>query len=86
MHATEEVIYNGRRILKNHFRAYVYGQNEAKKLVNSWDEFEAHMATGLWFPSKAEVAPKPKPRRKPAQPVVVNGLIEEDFLPNDAGE
>ncbi len=42
-------IYLGRIVDKNHFRAVVYGMNGEKKLVKSWDEFEAAMESGLWF-------------------------------------
>ena len=42
-------VYLGRIIPKEHFRAYIYKANGDKKLVNSWDEFEAHMETGIWF-------------------------------------
>jgi hypothetical protein len=50
-----QVQYNGRSIAKEGFRAFIYGANDAKKLVNSWDEFEAHMASGIWFASIDDV-------------------------------
>jgi hypothetical protein len=55
-----QVVYLGRSIAKEGFRAFVYGAKDSKKLVNSWDEFEAHMATGIWFASKDDVI-EPKP-------------------------
>jgi hypothetical protein len=51
-----QVEYNGRLIAKEGFRAFIYGAQGTKKLVNSWDEFEAHMASGIWF-SKIEDVP-----------------------------
>ena len=50
-----QVEYNGRSIAKEGFRAFIYGANNTKKLVNSWDEFEAHMASGVWFATLDEV-------------------------------
>lgn len=49
-------IYLGRIVSKENFRAYIYGNNEQKKLVESWDEFESHMATGLWFASLSDLS------------------------------
>ncbi len=71
-------VYLGRIIEKKHFRAFIYGPNGERKLVESWDEFEANMQSGIWFAtvedaeaSKAiveEVEPVEvvkKPRKKP---------------------
>lgn len=44
-------VYLGRIVEKKNFRAFVYGSNEQKKVVNSWDEFEAAMQSGIWFAS-----------------------------------
>lgn len=67
--------YLGKIIGKENFRAYIYNAEGSKKLVESWDEFELHMATGLWFSKKADViaiqkvkeeqALKPRRVRKP---------------------
>jgi|GEM_PF-2306517 len=48
----EFVKYNGKMIPKKGFRVYIYSRSLEKKLVNSWDEFESHVATGLWFVEK----------------------------------
>jgi len=45
----EEVLYQGRKVSRDGFRVFIYGRNDQKKLVNSWDEFKIHMATGIWF-------------------------------------
>ena len=42
-------IYLGKIVSKKHFRAYVYASNGQKKLVESWEEFEASMQSGIWF-------------------------------------
>lgn len=42
-------IYLGRIVDKAHFRTKVYGPNGEKKLVESWDAFEAAMQSGVWF-------------------------------------
>jgi len=63
-----QAIYLGRSIAKEGFRAFVYGPNGKKKLVNSWDEFEASMASGLWFDSVEHVI-EPEVQKEP-EPVV----------------
>lgn len=45
-------IYLGRIVDKKNFRVFIYGVNGEKKLVESWDEFEAAMQSGIWFSSK----------------------------------
>jgi hypothetical protein len=53
-------IYLGRIVEKKHFRAFVYGPNGEKKLVNSWDEYELAMESGTWFATVEDaVASKP---------------------------
>lgn len=55
-----QVLYLGRSIAKEGFRAFVYGVNDQRKLVNSWHEFEAAMASGVWFACQDDVI-KPVP-------------------------
>lgn len=43
--------YLGRIVSKENFRVFIYSSNGTTKLVNSWDEYERHMETGLWFAS-----------------------------------
>lgn len=49
-----QVIYKGRSIAKEGFRAFIYGLEGQKKLVNSWHEFESAMSSGIWFAAKHE--------------------------------
>lgn len=67
-------IYLGRIVEKKHFRAFIHGANGEKRLVNSWDDYEAAMESGLWFATKehaeeskvpVENDGKPKPKSKP---------------------
>jgi hypothetical protein len=51
----EMVIYNGRAVSRKNFRAFIFSVNGERKLVNSYDEFEDHIGTGIWFPSKESV-------------------------------
>lgn len=41
------VVYEGRNVPKDGFRAFIYSIN-GKKLVNSWDEYLEHMSSGIW--------------------------------------
>jgi len=48
----EFVSYNGNKVSKEGFRTYIYTKNLEQKLVESWEEFESHVATGLWHAEK----------------------------------
>jgi hypothetical protein len=52
------LIYQGRQITPEHFRAFIYAVDGVQKLVNSWPEFERHMQTGVWFASLSDVPKK----------------------------
>lgn len=54
----KQAIYLGRSIATDGFRTFIYGSNGVKKLVKSWDEFEAHMASGIWFDTLEKAMPK----------------------------
>ncbi len=54
----DQVMYQGKWVIRKHFRVYIYNAS-AKKLVNSYDEFEREIASGLWFASQDEI-PVPK--------------------------
>lgn len=80
-------IYLGRIVSKKNFRTYVYSPDGSQKLVESWEEFEREMESGLWFISaedaqKSVPAPSPKPRKVKKEKVGVLGEIQkDDFLP-----
>jgi len=59
-------IYQGRPVSEQGFRAYMYSLDGEKKLVNSWQEFEEHLQTGLWFESEfiKDAQEEPKRTRK----------------------
>lgn len=42
-------IYMGRIVDKKNFRTFVYSTVGERRLVESWDEFEDAMASGIWF-------------------------------------
>lgn len=44
--------YLGRIVDKKHFRAFIYAPNGDSKLVETWDDFEAQISTGVWFDTK----------------------------------
>ena len=50
----EPAIYNGKIIDKKNFRVYIYSPDDTQKLVESWEEYERHMADGLWFATKED--------------------------------
>ncbi len=78
-------IYLGRIVSKKHFRAFVYGTNGEQKLVESWDEFEKAMESGIWFASKEEKVKTKSDKRKRKPKVISMEHVEdkEDVLPDD---
>lgn len=46
------ILYDGRVVPKEGFRAFVYGPDNAQKLANSWIEYESLISSGLWFSTK----------------------------------
>jgi hypothetical protein len=80
-------IYEGRIVSKKNFRAFVYSPNGTKKLVESWDEFQKHMETGLWFVNAeaaccASIKPtEPEPLIVPEKPKTnTKKKAADDFL------
>lgn len=69
--------YLGRKINTRHFRAFIYATNGNKKLMNSWDEFERHMATGLWFACLEDAKAVVVEAETPMQPEMPEPAIEE---------
>ncbi len=61
------VQYKGKFVPKNSFRAFVHNA-EGQYLANSYEEFEALIASKEWYVTKAEaLKPKPKPKLKKAK-------------------
>lgn len=60
----ETVTYLGRKVEKQGFRAYVYSSDGNKRLVNSWDDFEALIHSDTWFATIEEAQTQKKPRKK----------------------
>jgi len=60
MKDTQKVIYLGRAVPRQHFRAYVYNVDGEKKLAESYDDFEKLVSSGLWFPEPVEQKPQKK--------------------------
>jgi hypothetical protein len=88
-------VYLGRIVEKKNFRVFIYGVNGERRLVNSWEEFEANMQSGIWFAtvedalaSQAvvedadEVITKPKSKRKPKSKPV-SEEVEEVVMEDD---
>lgn len=59
-----QVFYNGRWVDKEFFRAFVYNTTE-QKLAQSYKEYEALIATGLWFDNKTMAAEAKKLSESP---------------------
>lgn len=67
-------IYLGKLVPKENFRVFIYAHDGSRRLVESWDEFESSMQSGLWFASASETEviqkTKPKPRAKKKCPII----------------
>lgn len=64
MQKTTHVKYLDRVVPREGFRAYVYDAEQNKKLMNSYDDYESHIATGCWYACKPEIVIKAKGRQK----------------------
>lgn len=61
----QHVNYLGRVVPVEGFRAFVYGADGTRKVVNSWTVFEEHIALGTWFATpEAAAANDLKPASK----------------------
>lgn len=80
-------IYLGRRVNKEHFRAFIYASDGTKKLVHSWDEFQKHMETGIWFAHKKDIPKiepeKPKKSKKSGAKVTFE-IVENPLKQNES--
>ncbi len=89
-------IYLGRLVSKENFRTFIYSPDGSQRLVESWDEYERFMETGLWFALKEDAMTRiavEKKKRTCRVPVMTLELKEEplskevkittddDFLP-----
>jgi hypothetical protein len=46
--------YLGRLVSKENFRTFIFAPHGGQKLVESWEEFESCMQSGLWFATKED--------------------------------
>lgn len=78
----EFVVYEGRKVPKDNFRAFVYGTDNKRKLVESYEQFEEAMASGIWFATNDEVhaiaSIKPKDKKKQKE----CAETQDEFLAN----
>lgn len=73
-------IYLGQIVDKKYFRTFVYSMNGKKKLVESWDEYERDMSSGLWFSTQEDAQkriPVEKPKRMRNKPVEKKQELEQ---------
>ena len=91
-------IYLGQIVSKNNLRVFIYAPDGSQKLVESWDSYEKHMESGLWFATREDAQEsvatpeKPKRVRKPAPKMVgettleikeESAVVEENFIDLD---
>lgn len=57
------VLYNGRMVPKEGFRAYVFSFDGQKKIADSFEEFEELISSGVWF-THADKVPEIKKQKK----------------------
>lgn len=52
--SSDQVEYQGRWVPKEHFRVFVYNKS-GERLVNSYEEYQEALASGLWFSTQDNV-------------------------------
>lgn len=58
--ADEMIQYDGRYVPKAGFRVYIYGYDNKKLLVNSWEEYQEKISSGIWYPKISDVPERHK--------------------------
>lgn len=74
-------IYLGQIVDKKHFRTFVYSMDGSKKLVESWDEYERQMASGIWFSTKEDALariPVEKPTHEITPEIIKTPELKEE--------
>lgn len=54
-----QVLYLGRWVSREHFKAFVYNST-GEKLANDYDEFSEMISSGTWFAEKSDIPSRPK--------------------------
>jgi hypothetical protein len=62
-------MYLGKIVSKDNFRVFIYAPDGSMKLVNTWDDFDRLMGSGLWFATSEDA--------KSSLVVPENDVIEE---------
>jgi hypothetical protein len=73
MQQVPTVVYQGRVIPKKGFRAWIYSLNSESKLVNSWDEYQTEISSGVWFSSKKDA------EERKSQPVEIKPVSRKVY-------
>jgi hypothetical protein len=87
--------YLDRVVSKENFRVFIYDVCGTTKLVESWEEYERHMQTGLWFATLEEyqafdsfkddlektIVKEETVIAKPKRQMKRKEDVEDDFLP-----
>lgn len=76
----ECVMYQGRTVPMKGFRAFIYGANGITKLINSWEEFEQHMALGIWFSNEEAVIEASPIKEEEVETKKIEANIEENIV------
>lgn len=84
-------VYLGTIVSKEHFRAFIYAPNGSQMLVESWEEFERKMESGMWFATIEDskdsvntIKSAEKLDEKVKEPEEIKAEVkkkDEDFLP-----
>lgn len=56
------VLYKGRMVPESSFRTFIYGINGEKMLVESYDEYQKHISSGLYSSTKEKITEKKSKR------------------------
>ncbi|WP_325560076.1 hypothetical protein [Pedobacter sp.] len=59
----EYVEYVGRQVPKKDFRVFVYGEDDKRRLCNSYEEYEKAVKSREWFTTVDELKPKGQKNR-----------------------
>ena len=71
-------IYLDKIVDKKNFRVFVYGFNNLKMLVETWEAYQSAMKTGLWFAKEEDVKSTEKVKSKRVKKELINDELKKD--------
>lgn len=87
------VNYLGRVVPIENFRTFVYGADGTQKIAKSWEDYEAQISSGVWFPTREDATKNAalddktkRVKKEPVKGVMLEtpaNAVNDCFLPKE---